>query len=290
MLADTLLAKLDYKHKHQFHLFPHQVWTQFWTQDWSLLIPWVILMEYEWPLCKNTVPFLRVYTNDIFLRNLIVREEVCGVFGKLLIWALSQKDFLSKNQIISPVASTPCRILITAISLAVAHFILRQLCCSSCSSVGRFVENWTGKFSFFDRSRTVVTILGTALLFRSNNAYFLREQSNIRIKVLVQIEQAGIPRNICNSDFKLSFIATEATVVHNFDSFYSSSKYFIILLPNFMSWHAHFRGVEEYSNQLLFLCLFPCYLNSKFFIERHRATTMCISYVKSFTLSWVWKE
>jgi len=94
-------------------------------------------------------------------------------------------------------------------------------------------------------------------LFRSNNAYFLREQSNIRIKVLVQIEQAGIPRNICNSDFKLSFTATEAAVVHNFDSFYSSSKYFIILLPNFTSWHAHFRGVEEYSNQLLFLCLFP---------------------------------
>lgn len=79
--------------------------------------------------------------NDRFLRNLIIREAVCRVFGGLLIWALSQKDVLSKNQIISPVASTLCRILITAVSLAVAHFILKELCCSSCSSVGRFVVN-----------------------------------------------------------------------------------------------------------------------------------------------------
>jgi len=35
--------------------------------------------------------------------------------------------------------------------------------------------------------------------------------------VLVQIEQAVIPRSICNSDFKLSVIATEVAVVHNFD-------------------------------------------------------------------------
>jgi hypothetical protein len=65
---------------------------------------------------------------------------------------------------------------------------------------------------------------------------FLREQSNIciRIKVLVQIEQAGIPRIICNSEFKLSVIATEAAAVHNFDSFQYDSKYFIILVPTFM--------------------------------------------------------
>jgi hypothetical protein len=63
---------------------------------------------------------------------------------------------------------------------------------------------------------------------------FLREQSNIRIKVLVQIEQAGIPRSICNSEFKLSVIATETAAVHNFDSFQYDSKYLIILVPTFM--------------------------------------------------------
>jgi hypothetical protein len=77
--------------------------------------------------------------------------------------------------------------------------------------------------------------------------------------------------------------------VHNFDSFQYDSKYLIILVPTFMFWHAHFQGVDEYSNQLLVLCLFPYYLNSKFLTERDPATTLCISYVKSFTLSWIWK-
>jgi len=171
--------------------------------------------------------------NDTFLRALIVREEVCRVFGRLLIWALSQKDALSKNQIISPVASTLCRILITAISLAVAHFILRELCCSSCSSVGRFAVNWTGKFSFFDRSRTVVTIKKLSYCL-DLIVLFLREESNIRIKVLVQIEQAGIQRSICNSEFKLSVTATKAPVLHNSDSLQSNSKCFIILVPTFV--------------------------------------------------------
>jgi len=62
----------------------------------------------------------------------------------------------------------------------------------------------------------------------------LREESNIRIKVLVQIEQAGIRRSVCNSEFKLSVTATKAAVLRNSDSFQSNSKYFIILVPTFM--------------------------------------------------------
>lgn len=63
---------------------------------------------------------------------------------------------------------------------------------------------------------------------------FLREESNIRIKVLVQIEQAGIQRSICNSEFKLSVTATKAPVLHNSDSLQSNSKCFIILVPTFV--------------------------------------------------------
>jgi hypothetical protein len=62
---------------------------------------------------------------------------------------------------------------------------------------------------------------------------FVREQSNI--KVLVQIEQTGIPISILNSELKLSVIATKAAVLHNSDSFHSSSQYFIFLLPTFKS-------------------------------------------------------
>lgn len=116
--------------------------------------------------------------------------------------------------------------------------------------------NWTGKFSSFDLSRTVVTIKKLSYCL-DLIVLFLREESNIRIKVLVQKEQAGIPRSICNSEFWLSVTATKAAVLHNSEPFQSNSKYSIILVPNFMFWRAHFRGVDGYSKQLLTLYLFP---------------------------------
>jgi hypothetical protein len=42
---------------------------------------------------------------------------------------------------IAPGVSTLYKILITVISIPVADFILKELCCSYCSSVGQFVVN-----------------------------------------------------------------------------------------------------------------------------------------------------
>ena len=82
----------------------------------------------------------------------------------------------------------------------------------------------------------MVTIKTLSCCLHLIKLFFKEKKSNIRFKVLVQIEQAGIPRSIYtrNSEFKLSVGATEAAVVHNFNSFQYSSIYFIILVPTFM--------------------------------------------------------